>query len=109
MRDQSWCASCGAGMLYTEDENATCYKCDQEEYNKLETRYSKFMEYAKLHFISLMQDLESLEERMEKIDPNCKDYAELDFEFNWVSGQITATRHLMSVASDILGIQTEEK
>jgi hypothetical protein len=56
-----------------------------------------------------MQDSESLEDRMEKLDPNCKDYAELDFEFNWVSGQITATRHLMSVAADIMGIQTEEK
>jgi hypothetical protein len=107
MRDQSWCASCGAGMLYTEDENATCYKCDQEEYNKLETRSSKFMEYMKIHLISLMQDLESLEERMEKIDPNCKDYAELDFEFNWVSGQITATRHLLSVATDIMNASNE--
>ena len=49
-----------------------------------------------------MQDSESLEDRMEKLDPNCKDYAELDFEFNWVSGQITATRHLLSVANDML-------
>jgi hypothetical protein len=70
---------------------------------------NQLIEYMKLHLISLMQDSESLEDRMEKLDPNCKDYAELDFEFNWVSGQITATRHLMSVAADIMGIQTEEK
>ena len=70
---------------------------------------NQLTEYMNIHLISLMQDLESLEDRMEKLDPNCKDYAELDFEFNWVSGQITATRHLMSVAADIMGSQTEEK
>ena len=71
------------------------------------TKSSQFLEYMKLHLISLMQDLESLEDRMEKIDPNCKEYAELDFEFNWVSGQITATRHLLSVATDIMNSSME--
>jgi len=63
---------------------------------------NRLIEYMNIHLISLMQDSESLEDRMEKLDPNCKDYAELDFEFNWVSGQITATRHLLSVAHDML-------
>jgi hypothetical protein len=63
---------------------------------------NQLIEYMNIHLISLMQDSESLEDRMEKLDPNCKDYAELDFEFNWVSGQITATRHLLSVANDML-------
>jgi hypothetical protein len=63
---------------------------------------NQLIEYMNIHLISLMQDSESLEDRMEKLDPNCKDYAELDFEFNWVSGQITATRHLLSVAHDML-------
>jgi hypothetical protein len=55
-----------------------------------------------------MQDMEALETQMEQLDMNSKDFIELDFEFNNLSGQTIATRHLMSVASDILGIQTEE-
>ena len=92
MRDQSWCASCGAGMLYTEDEDVTCYRCDKEEYNKLETRSSKFIEYMKLHLISLNQDLE-------------KDY-NVQSKIN-IQGQIMATEHLMSVASDIMNSTNE--
>jgi hypothetical protein len=69
---------------------------------------NQLIEYMKLHLISLMQDLEALEDEMEKLDMNSKAYVELDFEYNIKSGEITATRHLMSVASDILGIQTEE-
>lgn len=72
-------------------------------------RTNQLKEYMKLHLISLMQDLESLEDRMELLDMNSKDYVELDFEYNIKSGEITATRHLMSVASGILGIQLEEK
>jgi hypothetical protein len=71
-------------------------------------RTNQLKEYMKLHLISLMQDLESLEDRMELLDMNSKDYVELDFEYNIKSGEITATRHLMSVVTDIMGIQTEE-
>jgi hypothetical protein len=66
------------------------------------TRSSTFIEYMKLHLISLMQDLEALENEMEKLDMNSKAFVELDFEFNVKSGEITATRHLMSVANDIM-------
>ena len=43
---------------------------------------NKFIEYTKLHLISLMQDTETLENKMEQLDENSKDYRELDFEFN---------------------------
>ena len=102
MRDQSWCSSCGAGMLYTEDEDVTCYRCDQEEYNKLETRLFKFMEYMKIHLISLEQDLEQLSNQMDGLDPACKDFNDLDFEYNNISGQIIATAHLLSVAEGMI-------
>jgi hypothetical protein len=69
---------------------------------------NELIEYMKLHLISLMQDMEALETQMEQLDMNSKDFIELDFEFNNLSGQTIATRHLMSVASDILGVQTEE-
>ena len=71
------------------------------------TKSSQFLEYMKLHLISLMQDMEALEEQMEKIDMNSKAYTELDFEFNNLSGQTIATRHLMSVATDIMNASNE--
>lgn len=46
-----------------------------------------FVEYAKIHLISLEQDLESNPESINVID---------------IPGQIHATKHLMSVATDIL-------
>ena len=92
MRDQSWCSSCGAGMLYTEDEDVTCYRCDQEEYNKLETRSSKFIEYMKIHLISLNQDFDGKYNTETKIH---------------IQGQIDATRHLLSVATDIMNSTNE--
>ena len=66
-------------------------------------RTGQVKEYMKLHLISLMQDLEELEDKMEQLDMNSKDFRELDFEFNIKSGEITATRHLMSVVEDIMG------
>ena len=46
-------------------------------------------------------DTEALENKMEQLDMNSKDYRELDFEFNWISGQITACRHLLEVAKEL--------
>jgi hypothetical protein len=40
---------------------------------------------------------------MEALDPASKDYNELDFEYNHMSGQVLATRHILSVVEDILG------
>jgi hypothetical protein len=71
------------------------------------TRSSRFIEYMKIHLISLMQDLEALEDKMEKLDMNSKAYTELDFEYNIKSGEITATRHLLSVATDIMNSSNE--
>ena len=65
-------------------------------------RKTKLVEYIKLHVISLEQDLENISEEMEALDPASKDYNELDFEYNHCSGQLLATRHLLSVVEDIL-------
>jgi hypothetical protein len=40
---------------------------------------------------------------MEGMDPNCKDYAELDFEYNWLAGQIIATRHFIQIGEEHAG------
>jgi hypothetical protein len=102
MYDESWCASCGAGMHYTADESAECGKCAGEEYNKLNTRSSKFMEYIKIHLISLEQDLEKYQH--EYIYKENDDVLDLMVE---LSGQIKATKHLLSVATDIMNSSNE--
>ena len=51
------------------------------------TKSSKFLEYMKIHLISLEQDLEMNPESINVID---------------IPGQIEATRHLLSVATDIM-------
>ena len=57
------------------------------------TKSSQFLEYMKLHLISLRQDME------------------VDFDnesdYHYLSGQIEATRHLLSVATDIMNNSNE--
>ena len=56
------------------------------------TKTSTFMEYMKLHLLSLEQDLEKNPESINVID---------------IPGQIEATRHLLSVATDIMNNSNE--
>ena len=65
-------------------------------------RKTKLIEYTKLHLISLEQDMENLSEEMEPLDPNSKDFVELDFEYNHTGGQLLATRHLLQTMEEML-------
>jgi hypothetical protein len=56
------------------------------------TRSSTFIEYMKLHLISLNQDLEADYNVQSKIN---------------IQGQIMATEHLLSVATDIMNNSNE--
>ena len=58
------------------------------------TKSSKFIEYMKLHLISLNQDVEEDYSKETKIH---------------LDGQIVATRHLLSVATDIMNASTNER
>jgi len=56
------------------------------------TKSSRFLEYMKIHLISLEQDLENA----------------LQGEgYDYLKGQIEATRHLLSVATDIMNSSNE--
>ncbi len=66
-------------------------------------RTNHIKEYIKIHIISLEQDLEQISSEMEALDPASKDYTELDFEYNHMSGQLLSARHILSVVEDILG------
>jgi len=59
---------------------------------------SYLIEYMQLHAISLQQDIEDVSSKMEMLDENSKDFKELDFEFNWLNGNLSATLHLLGVA-----------
>jgi len=57
------------------------------------TKTSRFLEYMKLHLISLEQDLEENPASIHVVD---------------IEGQIYATKHLLSVATDIMN-ETNER
>ena len=104
MRDESWCQSCGCSITYGQEE---CGDCANEGHYQDKV---KLIEYIKLHLISLEQDSEKIQEQMNLIDDLESDEMRfLEIEDISTNGQIFATRHLLSVAADILGIQTEEK
>ena len=73
------------------------------------TRSSQFLEYMKLHLISLEQDSERVQEEMSQFEYNMdsKDYQSLEIEDISLNGQIIATRHLLSVATDIMNESNE--
>ena len=73
------------------------------------TKSSYFLEYMKLHIISLEQDSERVQEEMSQFEYNMdsKDYQSLEIEDISLNGQIIATRHLLSVATDIMNNSNE--
>ena len=66
----------------------------QKDILNMLTKSSKFIEYMKIHLISLEQDLEMNPESINVID---------------IPGQIEATRHLLSVATDIMNDDLQGK
>ena len=57
------------------------------------TKSSAFLEYMKIHLISLRQDLDPLDKS--------------DNEIIFIQGQMKATEHLLSVATDIMNSYNE--
>jgi hypothetical protein len=66
------------------------------------TKSSHFLEYIKLHLISLNQDLEELINNKSNVWQEASDAEE-----NYINGQIKATEHLLSVATDIMNSTNE--
>lgn len=58
----------------------------------------QLIEYIKIHLISLSQDQDEITKTMSNLDENSKDYKELDFEYNWLSGQMVGIHHILEVA-----------
>jgi hypothetical protein len=73
------------------------------------SKSSHFIEYMKLHLISLEQDSERVQEEMSHFEYNMdsSEYETLEIEDISLNGQIIATRHLLSVATDIMNSSNE--
>ena len=73
------------------------------------TKSSAFMEYIKLHEISLLQDADKLQKLMDEFegDLDSDEYRELEIEDIINTGELNATRHLLSVATDIMNSSNE--
>ena len=106
LRDESWCSDCGKSQPYSEDD-VICGECTSEAYDK---RSLQLINYMNLHLISLRQDSEELAIKMDNadIDMDSYEYKAMEIEDIGLNGKMFATAHLLSVARDILGIQTEE-
>ena len=72
------------------------------------TKSSHFLEYMKIHKISLEQDkFKIFDQMLEYEDEKSNGFRALDYEYNYLEGQIEATRHLLSVATDIMNSTNE--
>ena len=73
------------------------------------TKSSHFLEYMKLHLISLHQDAEKLQKLMDDFegDYDSDEYRELEITDMNNTGEIMATTHLLSVATDIMNSSNE--
>jgi len=64
----------------------------------------EFIEYMKLHLISIEQDAEKLTRLLDQYtdDYDSDEYRDLEMEDVINTGEMRATMHLLSVATDIL-------
>jgi hypothetical protein len=65
-------------------------------------RKEQLTTYLLLHAQSLNQDLDMISNRMELLDPASKEFAELDIEYNFTSGQESATMHILQYVEEIM-------
>ena len=65
MRDQSWCAGCGQGIMYSEDINAECGECATI------TAQSEILWFCNVKIIELREELNKID-----INDSTYDYLE---------------------------------
>ena len=72
----------------------------------METEYinrkTQLVTYLQLHLMSLNEDLSQLSKHMDSLDPASKDFEELDVEYNYTSGQVSATIHILEHVEEIM-------
>ena len=72
----------------------------------METEYinrkTQLVTYLQLTIQSLNEDLSQLSNQMDSLDPASKDFDELDIEYNYTSGQVSATMHILDYVEEIM-------
>jgi hypothetical protein len=72
------------------------------------TRSSQFIEYMKLHLISLEQDSDELNAKMVTYeDLDSDEYRDMEIQDISLTGQMIGVRHILSVATDIMNSSNE--
>jgi hypothetical protein len=73
------------------------------------TKSSAFLEYMKLHLISLEQDAVMIQDKLDSFpgDLDSDEYRELEIADIVNTGEMAATQHLLSVATDIMNSSNE--
>lgn len=81
-------------------QNTEGYKMESEYIN----RKTKLIEYTKLHLISLQQDSEELERKMNEFegDLGSYEYQQLEIADIGNTGEMFATAHLLQVMEEML-------
>ena len=73
------------------------------------TRSSQFIEYMKLHLISLEQDSDAIQKEMDSFEEmESNEYRALEIEHISLNGQWIGVNHILSVATDIMANSTNE-
>ena len=73
------------------------------------TRSSQFIEYMKLHLISLQQDADAIQAEMDTYEEmESNEYQALETEHISLNGQWIGVNHILSVATDIMANSTNE-
>jgi hypothetical protein len=77
----------------------------------MENKAKQIVEYIKIHLLSVQQDAEKLEKLMNDFDGDydSDEYRELEITDMNNTGEIYATSHLLSVATDILNEDVQGK
>lgn len=72
----------------------------------METEYinrkTQLVTYLQLHIQSLNEDLSNLSKTMDTLDPAEKEFEDLDIEYNFTSGQVSATMHILEYVEEIM-------
>ena len=65
-------------------------------------RKTQLVTYLQLHIQSLEEDLSQLSKTMDTLDPAEKEFEDLDIEYNFTSGQHSATIHILEYVEEIM-------
>ena len=72
------------------------------------TKSSAFLEYMKLHLISLEQDADAIQKEMDAFEEmESNEYQALETELISLNGQWIGVNHILSVATDIMNSSNE--